>query len=351
MSRQSTSSKPLISTQTLILLCVGWAIFSLLFFLLFSTPPADGERPLWYMRGIFLLEMGAFLGAAILCFRNWRSHIIVSGRTVWMAFGLGMLFFFFGNAIFGTWEVIWGLEPDVSPADLFYILTYVCLVLGMLQAVLPRRLHLEPTQWGIIIGVGLLGIAIALFVNYYAQPDESVDNIETSRIEQVDVAPMDSTPQFPEANFLLLNKGATASHGTTALNQVLPDEITAPEVQELSLAPDWVIKLDKRLEPWASLVTLIYVIADCILVMIAATLLVAFWGGRFSETWKLIAVAAFCLYIADMIFNYIVNTREYAGGDVWEIFWTFSGVFFALGAVVEYGISTRSRRSVRRKRG
>ncbi|MCG8362282.1 MAG: hypothetical protein MJA27_02985, partial [Pseudanabaenales cyanobacterium] len=91
MSRQSTSSKPLISTQTLILLCVGWAIFSLLFFLLFSTPPADGERPLWYMRGIFLLEMGAFLGAAILCFRNWRSHIIVSGRTVWMAFGLGML--------------------------------------------------------------------------------------------------------------------------------------------------------------------------------------------------------------------------------------------------------------------
>ena len=351
MSRQSTSSKPLISTQTLILLCVGWAIFSLLFFLLFSTPPADGERPLWYMRGIFLLEMGAFLGAAILCFRNWRSHIIVSGRTVWMAFGLGMLSFFFGNAIFGTWEVIWGLEPDVSPADVFYILTYVFLVLGMLQAVLPRRLHLEPAQWGIIVGIGLAGVLIALFVNYFASQEESEEIAAVSpQVGQVEIVQGESIAQFPPTLAPIEEEMAEPTNGAV-LNQAPLVGIAPPEVEEECSAPPWVCTLDDRLEPWAGFVTLIYVIADCILVMIAATLLVAFWGGRFSETWKLIAIAAFCLYIADMIFNYIVNTRVYAGGDVWEIFWTFSGVFFALGAAVEYGISTRSRRSLRRKRG
>ena len=343
MSKQSASSKSSLSTQTLILLCLAWAIFSLLFFLLFSTPPVGSERPIWYMRGIFLLEMGAFLGAAILCFRNWRSHIIVSGRNVWLAIGLGMLSYFFGNAIFGVWEVIWELEPDVSLADIFYLSTYVFLGWGMLQAVLPRRLHLEPNKWIIIIGVGLLGVAIALFVNFSASQGEfAVDGESSSRIEPVEVTTGDAAAQTLDA----------ADPGTP-LDPVVPVE-TAPLAEaEGSSAPAWVRSLDKQLERFAKFVTLSYLILDCILLVIAALLLVAFWGGRFSESWKLIAIAAFCLYIADMIFAYIVNNPkiDYAGGDVWEIFWTFSAVFFALGAAVEYGISNRSRRSLRRKRG
>ncbi|MDJ0703840.1 MAG: hypothetical protein QNJ46_11220 [Leptolyngbyaceae cyanobacterium MO_188.B28] len=344
MSRQSTSTKPQISTQTLILLCVGWAIFSLLFFLLFSASPPGAERPLWYLRGIYLLEMGAFLGAALLCFRNWRSHQIVSGRGVWLAIGLGMLSFFLGDAIFGTWEVIWGQDPAVSPADLFFILTYIFLGWGMLQAVLPRRLHLDLTQWGIIGGVGLAGVVIAFFVNYYAaQEDAQALGEFPPKIEQVNFVSTESIAQAPAP------PNATDDSSGEVLNQAIPPA----EEENSSSAPDWVIKLDAQLEPLEGIVTFLYVIGDCILITIAATLLVAFWGGRFSESWKLIAIAAFCLYIADMIFAFIANNPniEYEGGGVWEVFWTFSGVFFALGAAVEYGISTRSRRSLRRKRG
>ena len=349
MSRQSTSSKPLISTQTLILLCVGWAIFSLLFFLLFSASSPGVERPLWYLRGIYLLEMGAFLGAALLCFRNWRSHQIVSGRGVWLFIGLGMLSYFLGDAIFGTWEVIWGQDPEVSPADVFFISTYVLLGWGMLQAVLPRRLHLELPQWGIIVGVGLAGIIIALFLNYYSAAQEGAQSLESSspKAEQGVVVATDSIAQAPTP------PSATGGANGEVLNQAAPPSESSTLNENSSSAPDWVPKLDAQLEPLAPIVTFLYVIGDCILVTIAATLLVAFWGGRFSESWKLIAIAAFCLYIADMIFAFIVNhpTIEYEGGDVWEVFWTFSGVFFALGAAVEYGISTRSRRSLRRKRG
>ena len=353
MSKRSTSSKSLLSTQTLILLCVGWAIFALLFFLLFSTPPPGEVRPIWYLRGTFVLEMGAFLGASILCFRNWRSHQIVSGRGVWLAIGLGMFCYFLGDAIFGVWEIVWKQDPEVSPADIFFILTYLFLGWGMLQAVLPRRLHLELTQWGIIFGAGLLGVLIALFVNYSALQEAFLAKGASFAIgQQVDLGAGNSNGQAPQATPLQPNE-RIAAPGETTLNQTRPIETAPPESDEENPAPAWVIKLDRELEPWATFVTFLYLIGDCILVTIAVTLLVAFWGGRYSESWRLIAIAAFCLYIADMIFAYIVNDPniEYETGDVWEVFWIFSGVFFALGAAVEYGISTRSRRSIRRKRG
>ena len=43
----------------------------------------DGNRANWFLLGITFLETGAFLIAAVLCFRNWKSSQIVSGRSVW----------------------------------------------------------------------------------------------------------------------------------------------------------------------------------------------------------------------------------------------------------------------------
>ncbi len=126
------------------------------------------------------------------------------------------------------------------------------------------------------------------------------------------------------------------------------EAIEVPEVA--SNAPGWVVSLDQALEPLESFVGLLYIIGDIVLLIIAGTLLVAFWGGRFSQSWKLIAIAAFCLYIADIFFAYAINTDTYVEGSLWEVFWTFSAVFFWLGAVVEYGISVNSRRSVRRRK-
>ena len=89
---------------------------------------------------------------------------------------------------------------------------------------------------------------------------------------------------------------------------------------------------------------------DCVLMIIAGTLLVAFWGGRYSQSWKLIAFGAFCLYVADMFFAFATNRGNYVEGDLWEVFWTFSAVFIGLGAVVEDAISKKSRRGSRRRR-
>jgi hypothetical protein len=36
------------------------------------------------------------------------------------------------------------------------------------------------------------------------------------------------------------------------------------------------------------------------LLIIATTMLLAFWGGKVSLSWRMIAAAAFSLYIADM---------------------------------------------------
>jgi hypothetical protein len=105
------------------------------------------------------------------------------------------------------------------------------------------------------------------------------------------------------------------------------------------------------LEPLVDAVGLLYLIGDIVLLVIAGTLLVAFWGGRYSQSWKLIAIAAFCLYIADMFFAYAINTDTYVEGSLWEVFWTFSAIFFGLGAVVEHAVSVNSRRSPRRRRG
>jgi hypothetical protein len=81
----------------------------------------------------------------------------------------------------------------------------------------------------------------------------------------------------------------------------------------------------------------------------ATMLLLAFWGGRFSLSWRCIAAAALCFYIADIWFNYAVTyIPGYETGALPEVFWVFSGCLFAIGAALEYDLSTR--RQTRRRR-
>lgn len=144
-------------------MAASWAIIALLFFLLFSVSPTAGERPEWYGIITYILEEVAFVGAALLCFRNWRSSAIVSGRSVWLAIGLGLLSYFIGNLFLAYWEVGLGKSPEVSPGDFFFILTYLFLGWGMLQAVISKQLNLTKIQWAILAAIAILGVAIALF--------------------------------------------------------------------------------------------------------------------------------------------------------------------------------------------
>jgi hypothetical protein len=108
------------------------------------------------------------------------------------------------------------------------------------------------------------------------------------------------------------------------------------------------VALDDALLPFEDFVGLLYIVGDVAILGAATTLLLAFWGGRFSQSWRMIAAAAFSLYIADMWFLYAVEQPDYQSGSLPEVFWIFSAVLFAIGAALEYGVSTRSRRGRRR---
>ncbi len=322
-SEKLTSSQPLFTAQTLVVTGIAWAVLALLFFLLFSVPETPGMgRPLWYSIGTLIFELVAFLGAAILCFRNWRAPQIVSGRNVWLAIGIGMLCYFLGGVVFGLWELYWNLAPDVSLGDFFYAITYIALTVGMVLAVSGRKLNLEIWQWAVLGAIALAGIALAYWLAV-AEPIEVHEAAAPQAIEQV------ASP-------------ATGS-GTSA---------PAPASSTPQTAPGFIVAIDQALTPVAYYVNLFYVIMDVLLLILATALLLAFWGGRFSQSWRMIAAATFSLYIADMWFKYAdVRVANYESGSLLEVFWVFSAVLFGIGAVLEYDISTRSRSRGRRRGG
>ena len=275
----SSRPKSLLTTQNLVLAGLSWAVLALLYFLLFSAKiPETGKgeiRAEWYVIGTNIFEAIAYLSASLLCWRNWRSTQMVSSRKVWLSIGLGMFAYFIGGLIFGYIEIGLKQDPDVSIADVFFVLTYLCLGTGMALALFSRRIHLEAWQWLIVVAVGGLGSFLAWFISQKQQT---------------------STEQIA----LILN--------------------------------------------------LFYIVSDVVLLIIATTMLLAFWGGKVSLSWRMIAAAAFSLYIADMWFKF-AQGPNYQSGDILEVFWVFSGVLFGMGAVLVYDASlSLKRRDLGRKR-
>ncbi|MGK7919049.1 MAG: hypothetical protein AB4080_03455 [Trichodesmium sp.] len=310
--KSSTLTKSLFSAQTIVVTGLVWGVLALLFFLLFSVPLPGEELPVWYSIGTYIFELGAYLLSAIICFRNWQSPQMVSGRNVWMGIGLGLLFYFIGGVVFGCWELLWELDPDVSMADIFYVISYIFLGWGMTLAVSSKRLNLEFWQWGVLAAVAVAGIVLAIWV-----ADPSFFGLFSSQDAVVAV-----------------------------------EEVEAEIEEVATLAPSWVIAIDEKLEPFAYSVNLFYIIADVFLLIIATALLLAFWGGRFSQSWRMIAAATFSLYIADMYFKWSDSRvqGDYESGGLLEVFFVFTAILFGIGAVLEYDISTRSRQSRRSRR-
>jgi hypothetical protein len=319
------STKSLVSVQTVVLVSTTWSVVALLFFLLFSASTTDGGRPTWYTIATYVLENMSFLGAGFLCFRNWRSSQIVSGGLVWLAIGLGMFSYSIGNLLLAYWEIGLGNSPEVSPGDLFFILTYLFLGFGLCKAILSKQLNLAPLQWLIIAGIAAGGIAVAAVF-----APSSAANAATPPAIVAQAAPAASPQPFI---------------ATPSPAPIVPPAAEAPKKD----VPAWTIALEKQLEPLADIVSWLYIIGDVILVVMATTLLLAFWGGRFSKSWRFIAAAAISYYIADLWFNYATTYIEnYETGALPEVFWIFSGCLFAIGAALEYDLSTR-RRSARRR--
>ena len=366
-SADKSSDKPFLSVQTIVLAEIGWAVAALLFFLLFSVPAQGEDRPFWYSLGTSIFEATAFLVASLLCFRNWRSPQIVSGRGVWLGIGLGLFFYFLGNLLFSYWELGLGLEAAVSPGDFFFILAYVFLLWGMFQAVFSRRLNLELWQKGVIVAIAVVGIAIAIALSS-AKPAEQPtarlafgDRAEVPGLKAIRGFPLEdsvltffSTAQtldFPTFNLSAFSLPAFNLPVSTAtpLGEILAQ--STPAEQPKSQPPEWAINLEQQLKPLELPLSWFYLLSDVLLLVLATTLLLAFWGGRFSQSWRMIAAAAFCLYIADVWFKYATTIlTDYKSGGLPEVFWVFSGVLFGIGAALEYDLSIRSRRGGSRRR-
>jgi hypothetical protein len=351
LEKQSRSGS-VIPVQYIVLMGVSWAVLALLFFLIFSVQVPGQSRPDWYKNMTTVFEVVAFLWAAILCFRNWRSSQIVSGRSVWLFIGLGMLCYFIGGVLFSYWETVLGIEPDVSPADFFYVLTYVFLILGMGLAVSSRRLNLEIWQWGIVGAIAALGILIAWWISAGASTAQ-VPGFTTAWVGQPAVARTMESPvmEHPIALQPADSLMAQASPKVTISPEsgVAPTngltKATSADSIKTANVPEWAKLLQETLAPLKSFLDWFYVVSDILLLIIATTMLLAFWGGRFSQSWRMIAAAAFCLYIADIWFKY-ATTRPgttYESGGVLEVFWIFSGILFGIGAALEYDISSRAR--------
>ena len=256
-----------------------------------------------------------------------------------------MLAYAAGTVFFFLWGTVWGLDPSVSMGDGFYFISYVAMVIGMLTAALPRRIDLTLPQWIMIFAIGAVGIVLACVLNYGFPALASQLSPQPAMATEIHLAqaPAETAPEpIEEAE---TEPAAAETEPATAETEPMAAEENT--VAGLLPAPGWAQALDAALEQFEDPVVLMYVVADCFLVVIAAALLVAFWGGRFSQSWKLIAIATFCLYIADMAFA--AAGDNYIEGAWWEVFWTLSALFFAAGAAIEYNVSKRSRRGSRRR--
>ncbi len=343
------STKQWITGERVAYLGSGWAIAALLFFLIYG---AGEGRPLWYIIGTYIFETLAFLGAAFLCFRNVASSFIASGRMVWFSIGLGNFCYSIGDLIFGFWEIYWGLNPDVSIADFFFLLFYIFVSWGIILAVLPRRINLSRWQWLTILSIAVIGVAIAVLLTFTspANAQSPVSPIPTpprpTLVTPNSPRPTGATP-VPSPRVSPTNR-PIASPSPTPVSTPSPVESPAPA--RIAQPPTLIVELDQQLEPFDNLVSFIYVVFDVFLLVLATMLLLSFWGGRFGLSWQMIGGAAFCMYIADIWFKYADDRiPNYQSGSLLEVFWVFSGVLFGIGAALEYDTSARMRRGGRKR--
>ncbi|MEO1394785.1 MAG: hypothetical protein AAFV90_17910 [Cyanobacteria bacterium J06634_5] len=325
-------------------LCGGWALLALGSFLLWGAP-FGGASAEWFPVIVSLLKVGAFLISAFLCWRNAQKLDILSGRSVWQAIASGMAFYALGDITLIIWRSVWGITSAVSLGDVFYGASYVFLVIGLLQAILPRQINLSMVQALGISLAGVMGIVLACWLNFYMLSAEGLSaeglSAEGLSVEGGLAAKSRELAEIELPGVEPLRAEALSAEARSAANGAIAPTDDASSANAADRAPGVVRLIDQRLSRLTNRIGLLYVVGDCMLIVLAAALLVAFWGGVYSEAWKLIAIAGVCLYVADMFLIYHVGQGSYRPGSLWEIFWILSALLFGLGAGVEHRMSVK----------
>jgi hypothetical protein len=305
---------------------VMWAIISTVLYLNFSVVDPHTARPDWFILTTTGFEEIGLLISGYLCWRNWQSPDIPSGRTVWLLFAIAMLAFFGGNLWFCLWELQWGLNPAASAGNLFFVLFYLMLIAGMRLAILDRDVRLMRQQWIVVLGVAAVGLTIGCWLTTLSAKAITIPTSSGSIVQMAPNRPLKLAVTAP----------------TTTVSQT---NIKAP-----ARPPEWVIAIDRSMQPLITSFNLFYVLCDLVLLVFATILFLGFWGGQLGLPWRMTAQAVLCFYIADTWFAYANDrVQGYESGSIMEVFWIFGIVQFGIAAALEFDNSIRARRLARRR--
>jgi hypothetical protein len=308
-----------------------WSIIALVLYLNFSVIDASHTHPAWFILATTGLEEIGLLISGCLCWRNWRSEYISSGRAVWLLFAIAMFAFFVGNLWFSLWELRWGLDPAASAGNPFFVLFYLILIAGMRLAILDRDVRLARQQWALVSGIAAVGLTMGCWL--------------TTLPARAQIDP----PAISMAISAVAHRGAMPGAGAPTL-AVTAVRSNQNNITAIETPPEWVLAIDRSMQPLVTTFNLFYVLCDLVLLTFAMILLLGFWGGQLGLPWRMTAQAVLCFYIADTWFAYANDrVQGYESGFIMEVFWVFGIVQFGIAAALEFDNSIRARRLARRR--
>jgi hypothetical protein len=317
--------------ETVTYWAVIWSIVSLGCYLTFSVVEPGDTRPLWFILTTTGLEEIGLMVSGYLCWRNWRSQHIPSGRVVWLLLAIAIFAFFVGNLWFCVWEVLWGLDPAASAGNPCFVIFYLMLIAGVRLAILDRDVRLARPQWAIVLSVATFGLIIGCWL--------------TTSTVRAEALPPPSMPMLETKGYANESPPGLKSSMTDDLAQIHPSV-----VKQISAPPEWVLAIDRQMQPLVKTFNLFYVLCDVILLILATILYLGFWGGSLGATWQTIAQGVLCFYIADTWFTSAADRMQgYESGSIMEVFWIFGIVQFGIAAQLEFDNSIRARRLARRR--
>jgi hypothetical protein len=308
-----------------------WAVIAAILYLNFSVIDSHSTHPAWFILTTIGLEEIGLVIAGCLCLRNWQSSFIPSGRAVWLLVGMAMFAFLIGNLWFCLWELLWGLDPAASAGNPFFVLFYLILIAGLRLAILDRDVQLARQQWVVVVGVAAVGLTMGCWLTTLSARAVTIP-LAVGSIE---------IGQHVSSGTLTTEISAP----TINLQSTIHGPLTAP-----ASPPEWVLAIDRSMQPLANTFNLFYVLCDLVLLTFAAILFLGFWGGQLGLPWRMTAQAVLCFYIADTWFAYAHNqVQGYESGSIMEVFWVFGIVQFGIAAALEFDNSIRARRLARRR--
>jgi len=318
MSRAKSPAPSGIPTQYIIWAAIAWAALALMFYLFLSAPtdgphvikPEDCEkivkdlivRPNWYRYGTYIFQTIAIACSGLLCLRNWRSPKIISGRNVWLGLGLGIISWGIGNLIFGFLDFQYqsGL---IENGKLIASGVKNPKLIPLVQT-FPSIADVFFTATYVFLAWGMAMSVIGRRLNLYPKQWAIVGGV----------------------GLVGLGMAAYVTFGVGGGG----------------------FKLDL-----GKILNIVYALGDIWLLIVATILLLAFWGGKAAQSWRLLGSAGIAMFLSDLFFNYSINASDickpYQSGGATEFFWILAFILWGMAAALEFDLSSRP--AVRSRRG